>query len=502
MKPSHLLLLFILLAGFISGIRAEHNPEKAFPNPTDHHHVAVLPLPAKDSMVEVVILHVNDMHAQIDDMGKLAYLADSLRRIHPNLFLVSAGDNFTGNPVVDQTKDPGAPMIDLMNRCGFTVSVIGNHEFDMGQKALNRNMRKARFPFICANIDTRDALLKQPWPYLVLEAENGVEIPVLGLIQLESNGLPAAHPVNMKGLTFRNGVEVGREYSFLKEEYGIVLVLSHLGLEEDIWLANVIPWVDVIIGGHTHTVLDTSLIVNGVVIAQAGARMRYVGKMVLTFSGDELVSVTSELIPVKNLLKSDPLIDALIERYNDNRILRQEIAVASDTILGKQELGSMMCDAITSELGVDIAFQNRGGIRVPFLLPGPIRLKDIYELDPFGNQIVTYQMSTREIATLICNAFNWGDKPDLEVSGIQYTVMTLPSGTCAGVTLTGPDGMPLDPEKTYSVAMNSYMAITYTFDHEDPGTYTSHTGAELLIQYLKKQQEVNYRGVCRVFTDR
>lgn len=447
---------------------------------------------------KVVILHVNDMHSQIDHLGKLAYLADSLRNIYPNFFLVSAGDNFTGNPVVDRDKDPGAPMIDLMNRCGFTASVIGNHEFDMGQKAFNRKMKKAKFPFICANFDASDAVLKQPWPYLVLETDFGVEIPMVGLIQLDQNGLPSAHPKNLEGIQFKDGVETARDYSFLKEEYGILLILSHLGVEDDIRLAESMPFADAIIGGHSHTTLEEGLVVNGVFIAQAGARMRYIGKMVLTFDGDSLITITDELIPVKMLTRSDPRIDARIKKYNNNKVLEKEVAVALDTIMGKAELGSMMCDAITSELEVDIAFQNQGGIRVPFLLPGPITLKNIYQLDPFGNQVVTYQMTTREIASLICNAFNWGNKLDLEVSGITYTVLTDQSGGCAGVKLFDDDGSILDPEKTYKVALNSYMASTYTFDHEDPGTYEPYTGAELLIRFLEKQQEVNYRGIERV----
>jgi 5'-nucleotidase len=87
---------------------------------------------SQGKQTEVIILHTNDMHSKIDNMAKLAYLADSLRNHHPYVFLVSAGDNFTGNPVVDLVPDKGYPMIDLMNRCRFDVSALGNHEFDSG----------------------------------------------------------------------------------------------------------------------------------------------------------------------------------------------------------------------------------------------------------------------------------------------------------------------------------------------------------------------------------
>ena len=90
---------------------------------------------SREGRTEVIILHLNDMHAKIDGFARLKYLADSLRRSHPYVFIVTAGDNFTGNPYVDMVADKGAPMIDLMNQSGFIVSCFGNHEFDLGQAA-------------------------------------------------------------------------------------------------------------------------------------------------------------------------------------------------------------------------------------------------------------------------------------------------------------------------------------------------------------------------------
>ena len=122
---------------------------------------------SQGKQTEIIILHTNDMHSKIDNMAKLAYLADSLRKLHPFVFLVSAGDNFTGNPVVDLVPDKGFPMIDLMNQCGFDVSTIGNHEFDLGMELFNKRMDQAKFPFISCNIDASGTLLKQPKPFVV-----------------------------------------------------------------------------------------------------------------------------------------------------------------------------------------------------------------------------------------------------------------------------------------------------------------------------------------------
>ena len=108
---------------------------------------------------EIIILHTNDMHSRIDNFGKLAYLADSLRRTHKYVFLVAAGDNFTGNPIVDMYPDKGFPMIELMNMLHYDVSAIGNHEFDMGQELQNKRREQAHFPFVSCNIDASGAVV-------------------------------------------------------------------------------------------------------------------------------------------------------------------------------------------------------------------------------------------------------------------------------------------------------------------------------------------------------
>ena len=101
----------------------------------------------QNKSTEIIILHTNDMHSRIDNFGKLAYLADSLRKTHKYVFLVAAGDNFTGNPIVDMYPDKGFPMIDLMNKLHFDVTAMGNHEFDMGQEMQNKRRATGNIPF-------------------------------------------------------------------------------------------------------------------------------------------------------------------------------------------------------------------------------------------------------------------------------------------------------------------------------------------------------------------
>ncbi|MFZ4523032.1 MAG: bifunctional metallophosphatase/5'-nucleotidase [Bacteroidales bacterium] len=455
---------------------------------------------SQGKQTEIIILHTNDMHSKIDNMARLAYLADSLRKGHPNVFLVSAGDNFTGNPVVDMVPEKGSPIIDLMNRCGFNVSAMGNHEFDMGQTLLKKRMQQAKFPFICANMDGSDAVIGQLRPYTVLNAGNDISITLLGLIQLDDNGLPSAHPSNMKDVKFVNGLTKAREFAGLKKPNGILIALSHLGIDDDIRLTDSMPQFDLIIGGHSHTLLNQPRFANGVMIVQAGAHMKYVGKTTLVMEDGKLISKNDEVILFTSLKSEDRGVRALIDMYNNNQEFSKIIGTAEKPLEGEDELGSLMTDAITNQLKVDIAFQNRGGIRISSLSEGAITLKDIYKLDPFNNQIVLFSMKADEIKSIICYGYKHEKMIDLQVSGMTYKVTSDGKGDCLSVEMFDKSGKPLDPNGEYAVGMNNYMAYTYKFDHKDPGTLSTLTTAEALIRYLGVAGKINYSGVKRATT--
>ncbi len=451
----------------------------------------------KAGPTEVIILHVNDMHAKIDNLPKLAYLADSLRKEHPYLFLVSAGDNFTGNPVVDMVPEKGFPMIDLMNHCGFDVSCLGNHEFDLGQDFLNKRVEEAKFPFICCNLDASGAIFHQPKPYIVLNAGPEITLALLGIIQLDANGLPSSHPSKMTGIRFFDGIAKAREYAGLKEEYGILIGLSHLGVEDDVRLADSVPQFDLIIGGHSHTLIEKPMVENGVTIVQAGANLRVVGKTTLTVENGKITSIRDEVIPMSTLNKSNPEMEELVKNYNQNEEFSKVVGMALKPLEGEAELGSLMTDALTSEMNVDFAFQNAGGIRIHSLPAGAITLKDIYKLDPFNNQVVVFKMNAREIQSLICYGYQLEKGIDLQASGMTYVVTDKGDFVCEKADMRDLSGKQLDPDKIYSVAMNNYMAVTYKFEHCDAGSAVSVTTAEALINFLKAKKEVDYSGVKR-----
>ncbi|MFT5965051.1 MAG: 5'-nucleotidase/UDP-sugar diphosphatase, partial [Flavobacteriaceae bacterium] len=110
--------------------------------------------PSQEGAIEVVLFAMNDMHGKIDRFSKVKPFIDQARAVSDKVFLVSAGDIFSGNPIVDFHPEKGSPIVSLMDAVGMDVSVLGNHEFDYGQAILNDRMSEAGFPFICANVSS------------------------------------------------------------------------------------------------------------------------------------------------------------------------------------------------------------------------------------------------------------------------------------------------------------------------------------------------------------
>ena len=102
---------------------------------------------------ELHILSANDIHAAIENMPRLGFVADSLRALYPDLLILSGGDNRSGDPVNDMFETPAYPMVALMNQIGFQATVVGNHEFDSNQDGLARLIDLSAFATLCANME-------------------------------------------------------------------------------------------------------------------------------------------------------------------------------------------------------------------------------------------------------------------------------------------------------------------------------------------------------------
>lgn len=446
----------------------------------------------------IIILHTNDMHAKIDNMAKLAYYVDYYRNKYDNVLLFSAGDNFTGNPIVDQYKPQGYPMIDLMNKLHYNLSSIGNHEFDYGQKNFNKYNKQANFPFISANIiPSEKAILKQPKPYHKFTLKNGTTIGVLSVIEINRLGIPDCSPLKIENINFPEPIKTAKKYISYKDSSDIFIALTHLGIKGDKKLAKKIPDFDVIIGGHSHTYLPEGEIKKAVLICQASSYIKYLGVLKLTLVNNKLISKSDSLIQLNDDTKVNSDIAKLIEKYNDNPSLYKTIGYAKFDIAGKNELGSMMTDAIMDTLDVDIAFQNVGGIRLDTIPAGKINVKQIFELSPFGNTLVEFNLTAKQIKKLIKYTYKFHKNNELQVSGLIINLEVNKKRKLKKITLKTPDGKPLTKDK-YKVAINDYMAAAYGLSFLKAGKEYPIIDAENTIRFIKKKKNINYKGVKRI----
>ncbi len=442
---------------------------------------------------EVVILSLNDLHAKIDNMDKVAAYVNEQRAQNSNVLLLSAGDLFSGNPVVDYYPDKGYPIIDIMNYMRFDVSTIGNHEFDYGQEILAKRIEQANFPFVCANINTDSSPIPALKPYIFF-TKGGEKICIVGLIQER----PEAHEDKLKKLVFTNPIEEFAKYVPLREKSNLLVALTHIGVLEDTLLASRYSALDLIVGGHSHTKLDTGVLINDVLVTQAYRYVSYIGQTTVKFKNGKVVSKRNRLVDVAQLTQKDTAVTRKIAQYNNNPEMQQVVGTFKRPIVGGFNIGNFFCDAVRAQTHSDIAFQNLFGVRMDSLAKGPLTKKDLYLADPFGNEIIQFTMTGAEVLQFITSVYNHFQRLDLCVSGMRYKVTV--KNKQASVQAFLPNGNPIDKHKKYTVAMNSYMSTKteeYQLPVNDKGKGLKITTAEATEQYLLHAKEVGYSSPKR-----
>ncbi len=320
---------------------------------------------AAEPPYRIVIFHTNDIHGKIAPLAKIARLVNAERRANPDVFLFGAGDNFSGNPVVDQAQPQGQPMLELFNRLGYNLVNLGNHEFDYGQQTLAYHLSHAHYGVVCANLKVKQGPLSQPKPYAILRTSHGDRLAVLGLIQVSrATSLPDSHPDKLKGLRFSEPLAAAQKFKNLRGRVQVFIALTHLGYEQDLLLAQAMPELDLIIGGHSHTAVLEPKEINGVLVTQAGSDGLYLGRVDITLAGGRVSDKRATLIDLAKVTEEDPQVKTLIDHFNDSPALQRVIARLPLPLSGKEEIGSLVTDAMRTVHRLDIAFQNNGGIRL------------------------------------------------------------------------------------------------------------------------------------------
>ncbi len=240
--------------------------------------------------VEITLLHTNDMH---DRRTVFPWL--EARPRDGCTLLVDAGDAIRGSNTVFHMHEP---MLDLMSRAGYDAMTMGNREFHYLRGVFRRRFEQVRFPFVCANVHDLRGKINHLWQPTLVKTIAGVRIGVVGLTPVQYLDGSPWQP--LFGFRFTRALDVlpglVRE---LSAQVDVVILLSHQGFKADRAIAEKIPGLHVIVGGHSHHLLEQPVVVNGVRIVQTGCYGRYVGRMRLRVGRDGSVETPDyELVPM------------------------------------------------------------------------------------------------------------------------------------------------------------------------------------------------------------
>lgn len=534
----------------------------------------------KDSSpLEISLFHVNDTHAKlesamaefkidIDDTlkGKRTYIevggmpqlwtaVEKLRAEAPNSLFLHAGDAFQGTLFFTQFK--GKSDLDFLNSIGLEGMTLGNHEFDEGVDVLSTFLAGATFPVVCANIDVSADKALSPYikPYAIKRVDQA-RVGIIGLITPDTPFIIRNPPATVK---FLDPVESAKKAVKALEGKGVnkIIVLSHLGYELDKQLAAKVSGIDVIIGGHSHTLLgdfkDLGKGISGeyptvvknaagedVLITTSWQWANAVGVLKLSFDGAgkivkkdgkaKLLASLSKLrvydLPGNDgkmkrveftrdkdgtylvreydgkayaAVPADPsgyydALKKLAAKYAaDERFLFVEpnpegvakvkmFSVQIDALKKKiatktsEELkrlnnlgpGPIIAESMLWKTNSDVAIMNPGGVRID-LPAGDISVAQVYELQPFGNTLMTMTLSGDELVkaledmTDFCIA-TYGKKQETAYAYVAGTKFTLNVNNDAGkrvadVQVKKADGSyaPIEAGKKYKVVVNNFM---------------------------------------------
>ena len=404
---------------------------------------------------EFVIISTNDMHASLDNMARLA---TAVKECRDTVFtiVVDAGDRWTGNAYVDLAENR-LPIIKLMNAVGYDIATLGNHDFDPGQKVLEEAVDCAEFDVICANMKSSGDNLNDVEGRERIETPAGVAVDFIGVVTSYSNGHPDGNDNNFEGLHFYDPQLVA-EQECNESNGDVKVLLSHMGHDRDLALAERFGGYDVIIGGHTHKILDT--LVNGAVIGQTGRKLKNIGVTKVKMRGSKVVGVEYENLPLKNYAKSAE-VEKLIAEIEANPALKEVVGQMAHST-NHVGLCNLQTKIIKEATGAEIGIYHRGGVRIIEGLPkGDVTVKTLFDNEPFFSQVHLCEMTPAQLRKLIVEKYN--DTVNAKESHVVDLYATTPYRI-----ITDENDMAYDVEfprlregAKYKVAVADYVARNY-----------------------------------------
>jgi len=428
---------------------------------------------------KLTILHSNDMHGdflaqKVDDkliggVSRLSGYIQKVRSEEKNVLYTISGDMFRGSVIDSEFK--GLSTIEIMNMLGPDVATLGNHEVDYGIGHLLFLEKCARFPIINANLYLTTNQVRLFKSHVILEID-GIKVMFIGILTEEV--LAQARQERLIGSfvdVHEAAAEVGKICNAHRtEDIDFTVLLTHIGFEEDKNLAALLDpnWgVDVIIGGHTHTLLEEPCIVEGIPIVQAVTGTDQVGRFDIMINTDtnSIDSYTWQLIPIdEEHCPRDTALESLINKYQSatDEKYGRFITRFADTYTHparnrETELGRLFADIFRDNLGLDIMMLASGSLRVPQM--GPlVDFQDLSEMFPFHDEIIKVTVSGKQLKQMISHLYRPGALEDDHSEFYQYSggMKVIVSGKEQCVKEITFEGAPINDTKMYRLGLQGY----------------------------------------------
>lgn len=440
----------------------------------------------------VSILYFNDAHeiAPVDKgvrggTARLATLVKQVRATQPNTIVVFGGD-LAGGTVFGEFK--GEPMVEAMNLIGLDLANFGQHEFDFGPDQTRKLISASKFPWITANLTDKSGKpfdnLSTHW----VKELGGMKVGFFGLTTAmdTSNGGPDVIQSDV--------IEAAkREVAALQQQkVDFIIAVTQEPLADDLNLIAKVPGLDAVLSEEESETVTVTNTVGRTVIAKPAGNITSVVK--LDLNKGQSIGVT--VFPVDDKVVEDPVLAALSQKYMTELDARLGAtvttmpapldAVAVNNRIGETALGNLVADAFRWSLKADAAIMSGGGIRSDKVYPaGPLTLKNLTEILPFGNTVVLIEVDGKTLQAALENGVSQVEKQSgrfPQVSGINYRFdPKAPAGNRVSDIKVG--GLALDPAKTYRLAVSSFAA-------GGGDGYTMFQGAKVLVTAANGQRDV------------
>jgi 5'-nucleotidase len=418
----------------------------------------------------VTFLQINDVYTTVpvDGLGGLARVAtlkQNLAKAGRTPFLVIAGDFLS--PSVASSVFKGEHMVAALNAAGLDLAAIGNHEFDFGDDVLIQRMHESTFQWVVSNVvDTNTGKPIGDAAPFVVKTFGTLKVGFIGLCLNtgEITGDTLTHTRIIDPLT-----AAGQYLPILKRAGATVFVaVTHLTIADDRALVEKFPELDLIIGGHEHYLITTAE--GRSFISKAGSDAKFVARIDVNQRPGGSVERFYELIPITSAIPDDPRTRDVIAGYEARLGTALDATVGTTRVpldglslhlrASETNLGNLVADAIRADANADIAILNSGSVRGDRIFPaGPLTRRTLVEIQPFNNVICTLALPGRVVLEALNHGVSKLPATDGRFPQVSGLTMAVDQRALAGdrVRDVRVNGQPLDPNRTYTVAITDFV---------------------------------------------